>query len=93
MSTHDLNLVYRWADWLFVIDKGRLVLEGKPQDVFAQREIMEELQLGVPLVFEMLSEMSDVIQSDALKAKEKTGLIVAEQLRERILQLLQKFCL
>ncbi|BAY96289.1 cobalt transport ATP-binding protein CbiO [Tolypothrix tenuis PCC 7101] len=67
MATHDLDLVYRWADWVFVMDKGRLVLEGKPQDVFMQRELLEELELGLPLIYEMLfdglsPEESAVIQ-------------------------------
>ncbi|MDZ7956559.1 MAG: ABC transporter ATP-binding protein [Aulosira sp. DedQUE10] len=67
MASHDLDLVYRWADWVFVMDKGRLVLEGKPQDVFMQRELLEELELGMPLIYEMLfdglsSEESAVIQ-------------------------------
>jgi cobalt/nickel transport system ATP-binding protein len=54
MATHDLDLAYRWADWIFVMDRGRLVLEGNPQYVFAQGKILEELHLGVPLVYEIL---------------------------------------
>jgi cobalt/nickel transport system ATP-binding protein len=54
MASHDLDLVYRWADWIFVMDGGRLILEGRPHDVFMQKEILEELQLGVPLIYEML---------------------------------------
>jgi cobalt/nickel transport system ATP-binding protein len=54
MATHDLDLVYLWADWVFVMDQGRLILEGSPQTVFSQREIMEELQLGVPLIYKVL---------------------------------------
>jgi cobalt/nickel transport system ATP-binding protein len=54
MATHDLDLVCRWADWVFVMDKGQLILQGSPQDVFKQREILEDLQLGVPLIYEML---------------------------------------
>lgn len=53
MATHDLDLVYRWADWVFVMDRGQLLLEGTPHDVFAQRDFMEALQLGVPLIYEM----------------------------------------
>jgi len=53
MATHDLDLVYRWADWVFVMDQGQLLLEGTPHDVFAQRDFMEALQLGVPLIYEM----------------------------------------
>lgn len=76
MATHDLDLVYRWADWIFVMDRGRLVLEGKPQDVFAQREILEELQLGVPILYEMFF-------ADAI-AEEKP---ILERLRQRVLKL------
>lgn len=54
MATHDLDLVYLWADWVVVMDQGRLILEGNPQTVFSQREILEELQLGVPLIYEVL---------------------------------------
>jgi cobalt/nickel transport system ATP-binding protein len=75
MATHDLDLVYRWADWIFVMDRGRLVLEGKPKDVFTQRDILEELQLGVPLICEMLRAVDEV-------AKDKT---ILEQLQQRIL--------
>ncbi|MBA3922062.1 MAG: ABC transporter ATP-binding protein [Nostocaceae cyanobacterium] len=64
MATHDLNLVYRWADWIIVLDQGRLVLEGKPKDVFSQREILEELHLGVPLIFDLVSQVSEFIESD-----------------------------
>lgn len=47
IATHDLNFVYRWADWLMVMDQGQIVLEGTPQFVFAQ-QLMEELELDLP---------------------------------------------
>ncbi|WGV23309.1 energy-coupling factor ABC transporter ATP-binding protein [Halotia branconii] len=54
MATHDLDLVYRWADWVFVMHEGRLVLEGQPQDVFLQHDLLLELELGIPLIYEIL---------------------------------------
>ncbi|WP_414570717.1 energy-coupling factor ABC transporter ATP-binding protein [Nostoc sp. CCY 9925] len=80
MATHDLDLVYRWADWVFVMDKGRLMLEGKPQDVFSQRTLLEELELGVPLIYEMLF--------DGLSAEEG---VVIERVRQRILERFRNF--
>jgi cobalt/nickel transport system ATP-binding protein len=80
MATHDLDLVYRWADWVFVMDKGKLVLEGKPQDVFTQRETLEELQLGVPLIYEMLFTEGVAEEGPVL-----------ERLRQRILNLFRYF--
>ncbi|MBW4671043.1 MAG: energy-coupling factor ABC transporter ATP-binding protein [Cyanomargarita calcarea GSE-NOS-MK-12-04C] len=75
MATHDLDLVYRWADWVFVMDKGQLVLEGNPQDVFTQRDFLEELQLGVPLIHEIL--LAEGIAEEP----------AFERLRQRILSL------
>lgn len=58
IATHDLDFVYRWADWLMVMDQGKLVIEGTPQFVFAQRQVMEELELGLPTVLELFSPNS-----------------------------------
>lgn len=57
MATHDLDLVYRWADWVFVLDRGQLILEGKPDDVFGQRDVLEALQLGVPMAIRLLEHL------------------------------------
>ena len=75
MATHDLDLVYRWADWVFVMDRGQLVLEGNPEDVFTQRDFLEELQLGVPLIHEILLA-EEIAEEPAF-----------ERLRQRILNL------
>ncbi len=75
MATHDLDLVYRWADWMFVMDRGRLVLEGEPKDVFSQGDTLEELQLGVPLICEILRAVDEVTQNET----------ILEQLQQRIL--------
>jgi cobalt/nickel transport system ATP-binding protein len=80
MATHDLDLVYRWADWIFVMDRGKLVLEGKPQDVFSQRQILDDLQLGVPLIYEMLFAEEVAEEGPVL-----------ERLRQRILNLFRYF--
>jgi cobalt/nickel transport system ATP-binding protein len=62
MATHDLEWVYRWADWVIVLDRGKLALEGTPQTVFAQRSTLETLKLGVPLTVELLSLLDDLEQ-------------------------------
>jgi cobalt/nickel transport system ATP-binding protein len=59
IATHDLDFVYAWADWLFVIDKGQVQLEGTPESVFNQREIMESLGLGIPFLLNLWETFSD----------------------------------
>jgi cobalt/nickel transport system ATP-binding protein len=65
MATHDLDLAYCWADWVFVMDRGKLILEGKPEDVFTQRNTLEELKLGLPLALEVLSSEEFAFRGDS----------------------------
>jgi cobalt/nickel transport system ATP-binding protein len=53
MATHDLDLALAWGEWIFVMDQGRLVLEGPPEEVFSQREVLTAIRLGVPLLAEV----------------------------------------
>lgn len=87
MATHDLNLVYRWADWVFVLHQGRLILEGTPQEVFAQQQILQELQLGMPIALEMLSEVAIALQATSPLMQTQGSPPVWRQLHQRILDL------
>lgn len=50
MATHDVDLAYAWADWVLVMEKGKLVLEGEPAKVFSLRDCLERLHLRIPAV-------------------------------------------
>ncbi|MGL5063933.1 MAG: energy-coupling factor ABC transporter ATP-binding protein [Microcoleus sp.] len=62
LASHDLDFIYRWADWVFVMDRGQLILEGTPETVFSQREVLEQLQLGVPLAIELMEKIRAILQ-------------------------------
>jgi ABC-type multidrug transport system ATPase subunit len=38
------------ADKVFVMDRGKIVMEGTPREIFTQVERLKELRLGVPQV-------------------------------------------
>lgn len=80
MATHDLDLAYGWADWVFVLDQGHLVLEGIPQDVFAHRDLLEKLHLGVPQVFEVLDRVET-----ALSFHSQPSICTLESMRQKVL--------
>lgn len=52
MATHDLDLAYAWADWVVVLQAGRLVLADHTQSVFRQVDLLKQLQLGLPTLLE-----------------------------------------
>lgn len=81
LASHDLDFIYRWADWIFVMDRGQLILEGTPETVFARREVLEQLQLGVPLAIELMEEMRAIVDRD-----DRSNLKTFEQWEQQILQ-------
>ena len=46
------------ADKVFVMDKGRIVMEGTPREVFSQVDKLKELRLGVPQVTLLAHELA-----------------------------------
>lgn len=64
MATHDLNLVYQWADWVFVMNQGKLIIEGKPDQIFAQTQLFIDLELDIPLLYKILSIQADELDID-----------------------------
>lgn len=48
MATQDAEAAARFADRVIVLDRGRVVLAGRPDEVFAQVEQMEGWGLDVP---------------------------------------------
>ncbi|GAB4300169.1 MAG: ABC transporter ATP-binding protein [Oscillatoriaceae cyanobacterium] len=65
VATHDLDFAYQWADWIFVIHQGKLILEGEPEAVFSQPE-MERLHLGLPLIWELWQALPEAMRSSSL---------------------------
>jgi cobalt/nickel transport system ATP-binding protein len=63
VATHDLEFLNGWADWLFVMDRGQLVMEGRPVDVFSQQQHLEELNLGIPPTLELLADWRQLAKS------------------------------
>ncbi len=45
------------ADRVFVMDKGKIVMEGTPRDIFTEVEKLKELRLDVPQVTELAYEL------------------------------------
>jgi cobalt/nickel transport system ATP-binding protein len=58
IATHDLDFVYQWADWVLVMEQGRLIAEGETLDVFDRLQSMPDFQLGMPILWQMWSQLA-----------------------------------
>lgn len=50
LVTHVMDDVANFADYLYVMEKGKLVRSGRPTDIFQEVEFLESIQLGVPKI-------------------------------------------
>lgn len=50
LVTHLMDDVADFADYVYVLEKGKVVLSGSPREIFQQVDELENLQLGVPKI-------------------------------------------
>ena len=58
ISTHDVDLAYRWADEIILIKDGELVRRGSGPDVFMDGNLLREARLKPPLVVDIYQELA-----------------------------------
>jgi cobalt/nickel transport system ATP-binding protein len=63
IATHDVDLVPLFATKIFIMSKGKVILEGKPEKVFSQTDIIRSLDLRLPRIthlFEILHKRNSI---------------------------------
>ena len=61
------------ADRLIVMSEGRMIADGAPKDVFAQRKLLEEEGLAVPVTTALLQDLQTAgldVRTDALSVED-----------------------
>jgi len=56
-STHDVSLVPEIADFLYVMNKGRIIAEGTIEEIFIQPELLQSVRLDVPVLPKLISSL------------------------------------
>jgi len=76
LSSHNLDEVYAWADDIFVIDSGRIIAEGPPEEIFRNEEVMKQAHLIKPWVLDMYDHLNSkgVIRSCSVPPKNREEL-------------------
>ncbi|SHI80866.1 energy-coupling factor ABC transporter ATP-binding protein [Desulfofundulus thermosubterraneus] len=58
MATHDVDLAYSWADYVFVMNRGTVVGEGLPGEVFCDGQLLQQSDLTRPWLVEIHEQLS-----------------------------------
>jgi len=53
VSTHDMDFAYDFADYIYVLDKGKIVRQGSRDEVFEDFKFLKELNLNIPAVLKI----------------------------------------
>ena len=57
--SHDMDDIFEVADYLLVMENGRLALEGLPEEIFFKREYLLSLGLGTPFSVEIMALLKE----------------------------------
>ena len=87
LITHYMEEVI-YADRVFVMDEGKVVMQGTPREIFSQVERLKHLRLDVPQVTLLAYEL----QKSGLKLPD--GILTAQELTVKVLEFqYKKHCL
>ncbi|MDO4622965.1 MAG: energy-coupling factor transporter ATPase [Eubacteriales bacterium] len=80
LITHYMEEVVH-ADYVYVMDQGRRVMQGTPKEVFSEVEKLQELRLDVPHV----TQLAHALRKDGLPIPE--GILTLEEFTEEIMKI------
>lgn len=59
ISTHDIDFAYSWADYIYVMNRGEIINHGTPEEVFINKELIEQANIKLPWIVEVYLEFSE----------------------------------
>jgi len=57
ISTHDVDLAYRWADEVILMENDGVLCQGTGQEVFRDAELIKRARLKLPIVVDLYREL------------------------------------
>ena len=84
-STHDVELAYAWADQVALFHEGAVLRQGETAAVLADREMMSQARLRIPLLLELAQLLREEGGDDAWqppRSREALLALLRKRLRE-----------
>jgi cobalt/nickel transport system ATP-binding protein len=85
IATHDVDLVPLFADEICILNKGQILMQGPPQEIFSHADLLRSVDLRLPRIthlFEILNK------EDSLRGDKQYPLTIGEARRE-ILEMME----
>lgn len=59
ISTHDVDYALEWADRIVLLHEGKVLIEGRPEQVFSNKEALEKTNLRQPAAMEIFERLCE----------------------------------
>lgn len=73
-STHDVDIVPLLADKIYVLNKGKIILKGAPEEVFSKTDILRKINLRLPRV----AHLMEILKRDGIIKYNKLPLTIGQ---------------
>ncbi len=64
ISSHDMDLIYEICDYIYILNKGSVICQGEPQDVFLDGELLEQANLVKPWLVKIYENLHTPLFKD-----------------------------
>ncbi|MEM3437561.1 MAG: ATP-binding cassette domain-containing protein [Nitrososphaerales archaeon] len=78
LATHDVDMVPLFANKLYVMSKGKIILEGSPREIFSNTELIRSVNLRSPRI----THLFDILKRRDHLSIDKLPLTISEARRE-----------
>lgn len=72
VSTHDVDLAWRFAERVLVFHQGRIIADGPPEEIFADDPLIRLAGLEKPLLYQAAAELAELAGA-SVSGKKQAG--------------------
>ena len=83
ISTHDVDFAYRWADRVVVFNQGKIIADGRPLEIFKNKEVLRQANLKLPVLMEVYDLLTENQLINAVEAYPRSIREFAELVKTR----------
>lgn len=78
LVTHSMEDAVKYADQVIILNKGTKYMEGKPEEVFTQKEALHKVQLDVPEMVQFLNSFEGKFGKKIPYRRQSTAEVASE---------------
>jgi len=80
MISHDMDLVSQYAKRVIVLKDGEILLDGTPQDVFSNEQILLDSAIVPPQLCRLSSQLKNILSHETfIQASQFTAMFESEE--------------